>query len=55
MISSYLQIAKLDPDGTGGLTIGYPTGQHAVAAAEVILHQWESISIRGPDGSLCCS
>ena len=34
MTPAYLLTAKRDPDCPGGLKIGYPTKEHAIAAVE---------------------
>lgn len=52
MNSAYLLVAKRDPDRLGGLKIGYPTKEHAIAAVDVIRHLWGIITVTAPDGSL---
>ena len=43
---------RAEREPTGRLTIAYPSKDLAVAAAEVISHLWETITITGPDGTL---
>jgi hypothetical protein len=50
METLYTLHAEREPSGR--LRIGYPSEELAVAAAEVIFHLWESITITAPDGSL---
>ena len=50
METGYTLQAERDP--AARLTISYPNREDAFAAAEVIRHLWESVTIRGPDGSL---
>ena len=50
MSTTYTLLAERHP--AGKLTIGYPSRELAVTAAEVIAHLWETITITGPDGSL---
>jgi len=52
MAPAYLLIAKRDPDRTGGLKIGYPTKEHAIAAVDAMRQLWDVITITAPDGSL---
>ena len=52
MNPAYLLIAKRAPDRTGGLKIGYPTKEHAIAAVDDIRHLWAIITVTAPDGSL---
>lgn len=52
MDPGYLLIAKRDPDRSGGLKIGYPTREHAVAAADIIRQLWTVVTVTAPDGSV---
>lgn len=52
MDPAYLLIAKRDPDRSGGLKIGYPTEEHAVAAADIIRQLWAIVTVTAPDGSV---
>ena len=52
MDTPYLLTAKRDPDRSGGLKIGYPTKQHAIAAVDAIAQLWSVVTITAPDGSL---
>jgi hypothetical protein len=52
MDPAYLLVAKRHPDRAGGLKIGYPTKEHAIAAVDVIRHLWGVITVTAPDGSL---
>jgi hypothetical protein len=52
MNPAYLLVAKRDPDRAGGLKIGYPTKEHAIAAVDIIRHLWDVITVTAPDGTL---
>jgi hypothetical protein len=52
MNPTYVLIAKRDPDRRGGLQIGYPTKEHAIAAVNIIRHVWSVVTVTAPDGSL---
>ena len=52
MDGQFVLTAKRDFPRTGGLTIGYPSKELALAAAEIIRHLWATVRITAPDGSL---
>jgi hypothetical protein len=52
MNPAYLLTAKRDPERPAGLKIGYPTKEHAIAAADVMRYSWSSVTVTAPDGSL---
>lgn len=52
MTPAYLLIATRAPDRSAGLKIGYPTKEHAIAAADIVGQSWSSVTVTAPDGSL---
>jgi hypothetical protein len=52
MEQAYILTATRGVDGPRGLTLGYPTKEFAVTAANVIRHLWSTIIVTAPDGSL---
>jgi hypothetical protein len=52
MDGQFVLTAKRDSPRTGGLTIGYPSKELALAAAEIIRHLSATVRITAPDGSL---